>query len=408
MYTKALETSANAAGTLQEQQDIFMESTTAHLQRLSTEAEKTYDILFDQEAINGFSDALTGLLSIFNTFLKGLGGGMNDFVYLGAVISNILNKQIAGGINNFIQNFEIVKNNKATIDMLRAINEEGFSTVGGANEKYVTDATSAQFERLEKILSLQNFIDEEEFNKLTTLNQEITYYDEIINLKQQEIESGESSVDILRNQTNELKRQNLELERRASSAKSGKLTKKDLNSLISQGIFNNAENNKIQAIMNESSGKLTTDQQNRILKEIEKSQMRISGVLVNKNKLLKKETEIQETTLYQAEQEREIRERIYKESTREDNRKAKIGELVNGLSSLVQVGTVLSGVTKTLNDETLSAGEKISQIVMVVPSLAIGFSMLTKSLSSIALQFKVLTPAVYETAAANGTLATTT
>jgi hypothetical protein len=32
MYKSALETSANAAGTLNEQQDIFMESTTAHLQ----------------------------------------------------------------------------------------------------------------------------------------------------------------------------------------------------------------------------------------------------------------------------------------------------------------------------------------------------------------------------------------
>ena len=74
MYTDAIETSSNAIGTLQKQQDIYMESTAAHLKKLSTEAERTYDILFDQDAVNGFSDALTDVLSIFNNLLAGLGG----------------------------------------------------------------------------------------------------------------------------------------------------------------------------------------------------------------------------------------------------------------------------------------------------------------------------------------------
>jgi hypothetical protein len=38
MYTNALNESANAAGTLQKQQDIYMESTDAHLQKLRTTA----------------------------------------------------------------------------------------------------------------------------------------------------------------------------------------------------------------------------------------------------------------------------------------------------------------------------------------------------------------------------------
>lgn len=105
MYTDALETSANAAGTLQKQQDIYMESTEAHLQKMRTEAEKTYDILFDTKTVNSFIDALTGLNGVLNTFLKGLGGGMNDFIYFGSLLSNIFNKQIAGGLDNVIQKF---------------------------------------------------------------------------------------------------------------------------------------------------------------------------------------------------------------------------------------------------------------------------------------------------------------
>lgn len=66
MYTQSLEMSANAAGTLQKQQDIYMESTAAHLKQLSTEAERTYDILFDQDAVNGMTDAMTVLIGVFN------------------------------------------------------------------------------------------------------------------------------------------------------------------------------------------------------------------------------------------------------------------------------------------------------------------------------------------------------
>ena len=59
MYTKALEDSANAAGTLQTQQDIYMESTAAHLQQLRTAAEGVYDSLLKSEDINGVVDAFT-------------------------------------------------------------------------------------------------------------------------------------------------------------------------------------------------------------------------------------------------------------------------------------------------------------------------------------------------------------
>ena len=111
MYTNALETSANAAGTLQKQQDIYMESTAAHLQQLSTEAEKTYDILFDQKTVNGFTDALTGLLGVFNDLLAGLGGGIKDFTFFGSTVANIFNKQIGNAIERQIENFEKMRAN---------------------------------------------------------------------------------------------------------------------------------------------------------------------------------------------------------------------------------------------------------------------------------------------------------
>ena len=88
-----------------------MDSMAAHLKQLSTEAERTYDILFDQDTVNGFADALTGLLGIFNNLLAGLGGGTNDFIYFGSIVTNIFKKQIADGINNTIDNIDKMKQN---------------------------------------------------------------------------------------------------------------------------------------------------------------------------------------------------------------------------------------------------------------------------------------------------------
>lgn len=113
MYTNALETSANAAGTLQKQQDTYMESMEAHLQQLRTEAEETYDILFDSEVVNGFTDALTGALDIFNNFIKGIGGGAEALTFFGSVATNVFKHQIAKGIQTSLKNFEVYKNNLA-------------------------------------------------------------------------------------------------------------------------------------------------------------------------------------------------------------------------------------------------------------------------------------------------------
>ena len=65
MYTKAIETSKNSTGELQKQQDIYMESTEAHLQQLRTEAERTYKTLFDDTAVKTMTDALTRIIKCF-------------------------------------------------------------------------------------------------------------------------------------------------------------------------------------------------------------------------------------------------------------------------------------------------------------------------------------------------------
>lgn len=132
MYSEALNDSKNSAGELQKQQDIYMESTEAHLQKLATEAEKTYDILFDDSAVNSMASALTSLLGILNSFFAGLGGGLNAFSFIGASAANLFSNQISGAITQAKYNKEIDKVNQQSFTEKQNFQKE----LSNPSEKY--------------------------------------------------------------------------------------------------------------------------------------------------------------------------------------------------------------------------------------------------------------------------------
>jgi hypothetical protein len=75
-YVDTLEVANNAQGTLQEQQDIYMESTAAHLQQLETASEGVFDSLLDADTINTVADGLTTIVTGIESFVDSMGGGL--------------------------------------------------------------------------------------------------------------------------------------------------------------------------------------------------------------------------------------------------------------------------------------------------------------------------------------------
>ena len=108
MYTNALETSRNSMGTLQKQQDIYMESTAAHLQQLKTEWEDLYDSLIDTNDINGVLDLFTSGLDKITDFVDAIGGGKSVLAgmiaLLGQIpgISSAISNQLGSVIGKFL------------------------------------------------------------------------------------------------------------------------------------------------------------------------------------------------------------------------------------------------------------------------------------------------------------------
>ena len=102
-YSSAMQTAANAQGTLSKQQDIYMDRTTAKLNQLKAVTQGLYISLTDTDSINNIIIGLTRLADLTNNFVQALGGGQGVLLNLGAIGFSVFNQQLANGVNNFIQ-----------------------------------------------------------------------------------------------------------------------------------------------------------------------------------------------------------------------------------------------------------------------------------------------------------------
>lgn len=115
MYESALKTSKNSLGTLEEQNQIFLDRTTTHLQQLETAWERVFDSFVDNKGINNLIDIFTNLTLGVANFTEALGGGGNVLLTFGSIATQIFNKQIAQSIQTSVKNLNAEKNNIAEI-----------------------------------------------------------------------------------------------------------------------------------------------------------------------------------------------------------------------------------------------------------------------------------------------------
>lgn len=425
MYESALADSQTAAGALNEQQDIYMESTEAHLQKLRTTAEETYDILFDQDLVNGMIDALTNLLSVFNLWMDGVGGGLNSLIVLGTNLTNIFNKQIASGISGAIQNYQGQKaNENAAILKQNIITNYQSQGRGDITEDSYGAGLNKEVEIADKLLKIKEQISSEEYNYLTSLQKESgltaqklanaeSYKKELEEIGFSEEDSSEFLERKNKIETNHLKtikEQKTDLEEiqylMADIEKSsqdgdtiafesafdeiGKYENTLTEAMTLQGVSSEdlenefylkilgTEQERIEANtwlnnLIQGQNELITDQQNRVGK--------LSSAINNKN--------FYESEGYkQLQLEQEARDRIIKQAKQQAERQKAIANVVQSVSALVGLLTTAVGIVSTLNDDSLTGWEKFAQItttlIMSIPLMITAFQTLGSLMPSLA------------------------
>lgn len=136
VFKDNLQITAEATGTLNKQNEIYLQSTEAHLNKLSTAAERIYDNIIDSKGLNNLIDIFTGLVTGAGNFVEAIGGSQGVLLGLGSLVSKVFGKQIAQSLAVTITNMKTATKNaaqlKAEIQVLEQfkgikINDEAYN-----------------------------------------------------------------------------------------------------------------------------------------------------------------------------------------------------------------------------------------------------------------------------------------
>ena len=117
MYTDAISTSQGAIGTLDEQQEEYMQSTKAHLEKLSTQWESLYDNIIQTDELNVLVDVFSQLVGVVNQLTKSFGGGLKALGAFAGGAAGLFHKQIGQFIGEISINRSKSKNNLKNLSM---------------------------------------------------------------------------------------------------------------------------------------------------------------------------------------------------------------------------------------------------------------------------------------------------
>ena len=153
MYENAINTSRNATGELQKQQDIYMESTEAHLNILKTQWEDFYDSVLNSKTINNFATNMTKVVKVLTDMVDGLGGGGGILTSLLTIFSGNITDRLSTGISNIIGKSSDNKAIQEELDARIKLSQELQKTEGASKAigdyyaiwgKYAQNMTSEQ------------------------------------------------------------------------------------------------------------------------------------------------------------------------------------------------------------------------------------------------------------------------
>ena len=418
MYTDALNTSVDALGTLQHQQDIYMESTAAKLKTLKATWQDLYDGIIDQDELNAGIGALTNLVQVFDNFIDSFGGGIKSIGAFGAIVANIFNKQITDAINASIQRQEVFKQNLALAEMNAQVRAQGVAEAGSnaTPQDLAIEANSKiQLEYAQKIYEARVGLNQEQYNTLIGYQKEIGQLEEEIVLIKETVENTELKnltdieiSDILKGDVNTLDKINAEygeIENKAQEQLSiTKLTKE----AIEQQFKSNEEISIIKNKILSEAKDLTNEEYNQIdilLKEVNNSsdlenvRKKILILLEKSIKTAQKNVQSIKEEEQAANRVVQAREKINQKTEQKNNLEQeaeamlklgnnaaivaqKVTTITSSLGTMAMAWSSVNSLLQTWNDESASFEDKITQILitvgMTLPMIISSFSKLNE------------------------------
>ena len=169
MYRDTLETAEGAIGTLDKQQEIYMNSAVAKMQSLSAAGEGLINSLFNADNYKPAIDTLTTFVNILQNVVDSVGGGLPILTAFTSTFLKLGNREIGSSIGEFIfnrgKNKEGEASDKYNKELLASLGATemsnskayNFTQTAGANITDTTAKNQQEYnERLEKTIQAEN------------------------------------------------------------------------------------------------------------------------------------------------------------------------------------------------------------------------------------------------------------
>lgn len=401
MYTGALNTSATAMGTLQEQQDIYMESTKAQIQELKTELESTYSSLLDTDTLNAGINALTGLVEQFNAFIDGLGRGEQALAYFGSMAVNVFSKQIGSSIFNTIENIKSVKTN---LEAFKAKEKWADNILKDVNEQYLAkgegklddSALAKEAQYAQKTLQIRQALTQEQYDQFTSMQAEIglkerelNYLREYQNLSSEIMDYDDASTQALEERLAlEEKLLSQRESRRDSTSKelrflgSVESDEDDQDILLQRlGTLGNIVATEEEYVALETiadkirANTNLTEKENALVLDLEKRLVAEQKEVVQKIKqAIEGKKAAENGTLDILEEEQAARERILRQQQEQAEKQFKIQKAVQAVGTALEIGTALVNAMAVGFDKASSGAEKANAAFAGITGVAAGIA----------------------------------
>lgn len=200
MYNEQLAIAENSAGTLEEQQSIYMDSMAAKLNELTAASEGFISTLFNPDDWKPGIDLLTDFVQLLTAMTESVGGLTPLLTGLAGVLAKTFSNNIAAGITNIMQNRQRNDISKQNEGVLREMILAGASTntVNNTDDNKLFDILSSSVDKRSVMTSDQK----EEFN--TALTQMVALENQYQDAISAVDDANKSLNDTIREQTNEL------------------------------------------------------------------------------------------------------------------------------------------------------------------------------------------------------------
>lgn len=423
-YTKELNTSLAANDELNEKNDIYMDSLKAHLNELTAAQEGLIQAFSDTDSFKGLVDIGTNFLNIFTQLVDAIGGGGNALLSFGAILTRVFSKNIATQISNIATNIQNTFSDKNIIAQAQATAKALAGTAGIQNN----EAVKAMVDQQQQTLPVYRLMTQEQQN----------YHNELLKQlgteaqKAQELRAQLNTIDNCAKALSGITEGELKSEAATQKwqADVERVQKSfDLVRATLDQISNTGNNNQRFAVLDNFANDLAKNFANpaefaplqTLLNDIQKIKVEVSatgqisdaqiatvqGDLFNLIGVINDASTASENYGNTAQEWQKHENAVkadteaIKENRAQAERTAQIQKVTNTISSL---GTVTMGVSNLTNmianlgDESLTAGERITQFLssaaMSLPMVISGFASLYAALGPIGVLVGAISAAI--------------